>query len=182
MTTNRNLACLALTFCCVACGARADVAADSSRAPASPPRDTSVMAILPAGDTVELSMAAELRRINAELAGGTRTSGMFRNHPGVQVLESRRVENGVPEVHDAWMDATLVQAGHATLLSGGRLSGSALRSPGEHRGGTITGGTTRPLGEGDFLLVPAGVPHQFLVQRGDSIRYLTIKVPRAKTP
>jgi uncharacterized RmlC-like cupin family protein len=71
-----------------------------------------------------------------------------------------------------------VQAGRATLLVGGRVSGGTLASPGEHRGGTIAGGTPHPLGAGDLLVVPAGIPHQFQVVRGDSVVYLTIKVQR----
>ena len=116
-----------------------------------------------------------------QLAHGSSTGTVFMHHPGVQVVESRRTTSGSVEVHDDWMDATIVQAGRAQFRSGGTVSGASLRSPGEHRGGTVTGATTRALGEGDFLLVPAGMPHQFLVAPGDSIRYLTIKVPRPKS-
>lgn len=181
MNAKTSLTHLAVALSCAACTAHAREAGDSTHAAAAVPRGTA-SPTQPPGDTTYVTTAEELRHINAELAGGTRTSGLFRDHPGIQVLETRRVENGGLEVHDDWMDATYVQAGHATLLSGGRLTGSSLRSPGEHRGGTLTGGSTRQLKEGDFLFVPAGVPHQVLVARGDSIRYVTIKVPRAKTP
>jgi beta-galactosidase beta subunit len=89
---------------------------------------------------------------------------------------ARRAANGVPEVHDEWIDVTWVQAGRASILTGGRVTGSHMESPGEHRGGRIVGATERPLAPGDLFVIPAGTPHQFLVATGDSIRYVTIKV------
>ena len=71
---------------------------------------------------------------------------------------------------------TVVQAGRGTLLSGGRVEGSHLETAGEHRGGTITGGSSRPVGAGDLMIIPAGVPHQYMIGPGDSLRYLTVKV------
>jgi len=85
---------------------------------------------------------------------------------------------GAAEIHDDWGDVTVVQAGRATLLSGGRVPGSQLRSPGEHRGPAIAGGARQALAAGDLFYVPSGVPHQYELAPHDSIRYLTIKVPR----
>jgi uncharacterized RmlC-like cupin family protein len=58
--------------------------------------------------------------------------------------------------------------------------GARVVSPGEHRGGRIEGGATRELGPGDLLVVPAGVPHQYLLGVGDTLRYLTVKVRAAR--
>jgi mannose-6-phosphate isomerase-like protein (cupin superfamily) len=85
----------------------------------------------------------------------------------------------VPEVNDRWTDVTIVQSGRATLVSGGRVTGSRVETPGEHRGGTITGGATRPVGAGDLMVIPAGVPHQYVIAAGDSLRYVTVKVLRS---
>ncbi len=135
----------------------------------------------PAVESVTIMAARSSNHIGGRtLSRGSTTGTVFANHPGIQAVESRRVTNGSVEVHDDWMDATLVQAGRAQLNSGGSVAGSALSAPGEHRGGTITGGSTHAISTGDFFIVPAGVPHQFLVSRGDSIVYLTIKVPRAR--
>src|SRR5260221_13377299 len=140
-----------LVVSCAECAADAREPGDSSPVAGARLRDTTAAPLQPSGDTTYLTTAEELRRINAELAGGTRTSGLFRDHPGIQVLETRRVENGGLEVHDDWMDATYVQAGHATLLSGGRVTGSSLRPPGEHRRGTLTRGSSPPPTEGGML-------------------------------
>jgi mannose-6-phosphate isomerase-like protein (cupin superfamily) len=120
-------------------------------------------------DSVEFFSAALLAK----------TARTVASHPSYQLVESRRIESGVPEVHDNWIDVAIVQSGRATLLVGGRVQGGQLASPGEHRGGSIIGGMQRPITPGDLFTIPAGVPHQYLIPRGDSVRYLTIKVPHS---
>jgi hypothetical protein len=126
--------------------------------------------------TVEYYTAAMLAHIGDSLARGSSTGHMLRGNPTYQYLQIRRSRNGEPEIHDRWTDVTMVQAGRATLVSGGRVSGDRDEGGGEHRGGTITGGSSRPVGSGDLMVIPAGTPHQYLVAPGDSLRYLTVKV------
>jgi hypothetical protein len=130
-----------------ATGTRSSRAASAAaEAPAQP---------TPAGrDAIELYPAARLARVAEELAKGSTTG---------------RTIGG-------WIDVAIVQAGRATLLTGGRVDGGRVASAGEHRGGTIAGGTPHPIAIGDLFVVPAGIPHQFLVAHGDSLRYLTLKV------
>jgi mannose-6-phosphate isomerase-like protein (cupin superfamily) len=181
----RHLALLAVS--CVAVVALALEACDndvSSRVPSSDAEmttmveTTAVPARLPSaeGGGVEFYPAAVLTQVGNELAKGSTTGRTVGDHPTFHYVETRRITSGVPEVHDRWIDVTIVQSGRATLLTGGRVDGDRLASPGEHRGGTIVGGTPRPIAPGDLFVVPVGVPHQFQIARGDSIRYLTIKV------
>ena len=125
---------------------------------------------------VEYYTAAALAHVGDSLARGSTSGHMLRSHSRYQYLQIRRGKSGVPEVHDRWTDVTIVQAGRASLLSGGRVSGSHVETPGEHRGGTIAGGTSRPVGPGDLMIIPAGIPHQYVIAPGDSLRYVTIKV------
>ena len=148
--------------------------AEASDAPATPSRAT-----LPGKGDIEFYPAAELSRIAAELAKGATTARTVGAHQNFHYVQARRVVSGVPEVHDRWTDVTLVQAGHARLLSGGRVEGGRDASAGEYRGGTIVNGDAKVIGPGDLFVIPAGVPHQFQLARGDSVRYLTIKVLRA---
>ena len=128
------------------------------------------------GDAVQYFSAATLARTADALAGGARTGRTLRTAGGFQYIVMRRLTSGGPEVHDRWADVTFIQAGHGSLRSGGQVSGGSITAPGELRGGTIVGGAERTLGPGDLLLIPAGVPHQYVVARGDSLRYLTVKV------
>jgi mannose-6-phosphate isomerase-like protein (cupin superfamily) len=125
---------------------------------------------------IELYPAAQLARIGDELAKGSTTGRTIGSHPTYHYVEVRRVSSGEPEVHDHWIDVAIVQSGRAVLLTGGRVDGGRLAADGEHRGGTIVAGTPHPIAAGDLFVVPAGVPHQFQVARGDSVRYLTLKV------
>jgi hypothetical protein len=147
--------------------------AEASDAPATPSRAT-----LPGKGGIEFYPATDLSRIGDDLAKGATTARTVGAHENFHYVEARRVVSGVPEVHDRWTDVTLVQAGHATLLSGGRVEGGRDASAGEYRGGTIVNGDSRAIAPGDLFVIPAGVPHQFQLARGDSVRYLTIKVLR----
>jgi mannose-6-phosphate isomerase-like protein (cupin superfamily) len=98
------------------------------------------------------------------------------------VIALRRTADGEAEVHAEWDDVMMIQEGAATLLSGGEVSGARETSPGELRGGRITGGRRRALAAGDVVTVPAGVPHQMLVGPGQSITYLVVKVRRPGAP
>jgi len=125
---------------------------------------------------VEYYTAALLAHVGDSLSRGNTTGHTLGAHPDYQYLQIRRNRSGVPEVHDRWTDVTVVQAGRGTLLSGGRVSGSHVETPGEHRGGAIAGGISQPVGAGDLMVIPAGVPHQYMIATGDSLRYVTVKV------
>jgi len=122
--------------------------------------------------------ASTIRHVGDLLAQSGVSGRTIADSGSLRVVVSRRVTTGAPEIHDDWTDLTLVQAGHAVLLAGGQLTGGRLVSAGEHRGGTINGSGQQPLAAGDLFVVPAGVPHQFRLGPGDTIRYLTLKVPR----
>jgi hypothetical protein len=170
-----------LTLAVAACGEQSPrQAAASAGAPASTATSDSAApragATPAARDDIELYPAAQLARIGDELAKGSSTGRTIGGHPTYHYVEVRRVASGEPEVHDRWIDVTIVQAGRATLLTSGRVDGGRPLPDGEHRGGTIVAGTAHPIAGGDLFVVPAGVAHQFQVARGDSIRYLTLKV------
>jgi mannose-6-phosphate isomerase-like protein (cupin superfamily) len=122
--------------------------------------------------------AALLSHYADSIAFARSTGFTFSNTSAYKVIEGRRWESGGPEVHDDWTDVMIVQAGRATVLTGGHLEESRLNPPGEHRGGTIVGGKAQVVNAGDVVVIPAGTPHQSQLATGDTLRYLTIKVPR----
>lgn len=189
---------LAALGCASACGSRESPRAPESATNAAAASTPSAPPVAPAGsdpsspDTasvvtagasgIEVLPADRLGAVAATLANGSTTARSIFNHGSYWAVQARRVADGVPEVHDHWEDVAIVQAGRATLLAGGRVEGSRLQSPGEHRGGRIIGGTRHPIAAGDVVVVPVGVPHQYEVARGDSIRYLTVKAPPRTMP
>ena len=163
-------------------------ASDSATQPAAPEvpaqdagvsTDTSSEVLLSSGAKgggIDLFPDATLARAAAALAHGSTTARTFASYPGFHYVQARRVQNGSPEIHDHWVDVTIVQSGRATLLTGGTVAGGHLTSPGEHRGGTISGGTPQHVAAGDLVTIPAGVPHQYQLAPSDSVHYLTIKI------
>lgn len=91
-----------------------------------------------------------------------------------------RDADGNPEQHDAIIDIVMVQSGAGTLQMGGTMIGKRGTNNGEWLGTRLDGGERHPLGPGDIVHIPAGIPHSFLVASGGHITYVLLKIP-AKT-
>ncbi len=88
-----------------------------------------------------------------------------------------RDANGNPEQHDRIIDIVLVQSGEGVLQLGGTMIGARTTSPGESVGARLEGGERHPLGPGDIVHIPAGIPHSFLVPEGKHVTYVLLKIP-----
>jgi len=91
-----------------------------------------------------------------------------------------RDADGNPEQHDAIIDIVMVQSGTGTLLMGGTMIGKRGSGNGEWLGTRLDGGDRHPLGAGDIVHIPAGIPHSFLVPAGGHITYVLLKIPAGK--
>lgn len=90
-----------------------------------------------------------------------------------------RDADGLPEQHDNIVDVVMVQSGEGTLQLGGDMIGRRAGSgDGEYVGTRLEGGTGHPLGAGDVVHIPAGIPHSFLVPKGKHITYVLVKFPK----
>ena len=86
---------------------------------------------------------------------------------------------GRPAVHPADAEYATVLEGAGTLVFGGTLADAKPRNAGLVEGNRIEGGTTRTLGPGDVILIPAGVPHWFGIT-GERLILLGVKLPGSK--
>jgi quercetin dioxygenase-like cupin family protein len=75
---------------------------------------------------------------------------------------SRTATGNVPEVHTHWTHYIQVLSGEANLTYGGTVSNAKETGPGQIRGDAIVGGTSMTVRTGDFLQIPAGMPHLFV--------------------
>jgi hypothetical protein len=100
----------------------------------------------------------------------------LKDFPNEYFLLAHREADGQPEEHETEVDVIMVQSGSATLLVGGTLVNGETVSPHEKRNGTIQGGFRQKLGSGDVLRIPAGMPHQMLLDGSHEITYLVVKV------
>jgi quercetin dioxygenase-like cupin family protein len=87
----------------------------------------------------------------------------------------RRTRGGDSEVHQKETDIFYVVDGAATFVTGGTLTGGKETAANQLRGSGIDNGQVHNLKKGDFIVIPAGVPHWFK-EVPESINYLTIKI------
>jgi mannose-6-phosphate isomerase-like protein (cupin superfamily) len=96
--------------------------------------------------------------------------------PGYSATVVRRTRAGSAEVHRNVSDVWYVIDGGGTLVTGGSLAGARETEPGELRGQTVSGGTSRRIARGDLIGIPAGIPHWVSAIDGTQLVYLVVKV------
>jgi mannose-6-phosphate isomerase-like protein (cupin superfamily) len=74
----------------------------------------------------------------------------------------------------------IVQSGEATLVVGNDIVDAKNTSPTEVRGSSIRNGIERKVSAGDVINMPAGLPHQFLLEPGKQITYIDVVVSTTK--
>ncbi len=91
------------------------------------------------------------------------------------VHASRREKPGQAEIHTKDADIIYVLQGSATVITGGEAVEAKNIAPDELRGSSIRDGQTRRIAKGDIVIVPHGVPHQF-VEVTNPFLYYVVKV------
>lgn len=87
-----------------------------------------------------------------------------------------REATGSSELHEHEADIFVVENGQGTILTGGKVVNPKTIKPGEIRGTSISGGERHTLSTGDIVHIPAGVPHQILLEKGKPFTYFVVKV------
>jgi mannose-6-phosphate isomerase-like protein (cupin superfamily) len=105
----------------------------------------------------------------AEVAAGVKKLGNNRadiahhifNIPPYSVNAAHRAPVAqLANQHDTQAELFMVMDGTTTMVTGGKIVAPA-RNGANVTGKAIEGGTKQKLAKGDFLIVPAGVPHWF---------------------
>lgn len=154
----RTAACLSAMFACIFA---VQALAQTPRS-ATPPDD---FRYLPLSDAARL----------VDKPGPAPVVSMLSDHEYYFSEVVARTTDGVVEVHNHWIDFMTVLTGEATLTYGGTVTGARETAPGEWRGGTIANGRTITLHPGDYLEIPADMPH-LMAGPKHSFRYLVVKV------
>ena len=121
---------------------------------------------------------SELNSIKDKLSASRPTfkSEPLKKYKGHYTMVAHREVTGSSEVHEHEADIFVIQDGEGTLVTGGKLVNSRVESPGELRGTSISGGEKTHYAPGDIFHIPAGVPHQMLVEKGSPVTYFVVKV------
>jgi glc operon protein GlcG len=116
----------------------------------------------------------EKRKVDAAFAKGAilLDGSDGRNY---MVHASRREQPGLAEIHTKDTDVIYVLDGTATFVTGGEAVDSKEIAANEIRGSSIRNGQTRQIAKGDVIVVPTGVPHQFL-EVTNPFLYYVVKV------
>lgn len=122
----------------------------------------------------DLAKTAEALKAKAGATGSAAdTLVRYGNH---HMMLSYRAQNGGAELHRLYADVFVIVRGKATLLTEGTIPDAKEEAPGEIRGLAVKDGKSMPLASGDVVHIPAGVPHQMLIAKGDELVYFVVKV------
>jgi mannose-6-phosphate isomerase-like protein (cupin superfamily) len=104
-------------------------------------------------------------------------TGILEKHLDTSTILAFRDRDGKAEMHEQFGDVFVVLRGTATLVTGGTIASPTTTTPGETRGVSVQEGVRKKLQEGDIVHIPAGVPHQLLLDSGGSFTYYVVKIP-----
>jgi mannose-6-phosphate isomerase-like protein (cupin superfamily) len=93
-------------------------------------------------------------------------ANMIRLTPYNVNMEHRILGQG-GSVHENEAELFYVMDGAGTLLTGGKLNGT-----------TIEGGVSRRVAKGDWIMVPAGVPHQYPAVEAGGLTLMALHLPK----
>jgi mannose-6-phosphate isomerase-like protein (cupin superfamily) len=137
-------------------------------------------ATLFAADHVDIWTSADLKNSSDRLAIEAdaksiagKTLGAWGNH---SASLWRRSKSGAAELHKTKTDLMVIEEGSATLITGGLIPDAKNQSPEEVRGTSIKGGESHKVGPGDIIRIPPGTPHQFVLEKGQSVSYFALKL------
>jgi mannose-6-phosphate isomerase-like protein (cupin superfamily) len=120
-------------------------------------------------------MAME-KKLEAKAAGSGLATETIKKYSTDYSMLAFRSKSGQAEQHAKFADFYVVVAGEATLVSGGKMVNGKTTGEGELRGDSIEGGKETKLRKGDIAHIPANIPHQLMLAKGDTFQYFIIKV------
>ena len=131
-------------------------------------------ALLTGGDGGPAVTYVSHDKVAAALEGQTHTGPLVKASD-LLVLGAHRSENGRVELHEKETDVFYIVDGEATFVTGGKMVGGKVTSPGQWLGTDIQGGQVHHLAKGDVIVIPAGIPHWFK-DVPHSVSYFVVKV------
>ena len=121
--------------------------------------------------------AAQVTYVDAEtFAALAAKGGALANGPEFTASLARRNKPGQVEIHTKETDIFYIVDGSATFVTGGTMVGGKETRPNQMLGTDIQGGQTHQLKKGDFISIPAGIPHWFKDVPASGVTYYMVKV------
>jgi len=129
----------------------------------------------PADHYTPADLAKIAEGLKAKATSGN-ASDILARYPNHFTMLAYRNSDGNAEIHTQNADVFIIERGKATLITEGSVPDAKETGPGELRGAAVIGGKPVALTAGDIVHIPAGVPHQMLVGKGDEVVYFVVKI------
>jgi mannose-6-phosphate isomerase-like protein (cupin superfamily) len=155
----------------IALGVVACAGSVSAQAPAPAPTDRTKATHYPAAD-----LKAALAKLPTDRAAAS--VRVFTLDPYSVAVEQRQPREQGAAAHDDRAELFYVIEGSGTMLTGGKIT-DGKQSGTNLQGTKIDGGTRINFNPGDFIMVPSGVPHQF-VDLKTAVRVMSMYLPNVK--
>ena len=132
----------------------------------------------PAGQVLIVS-AADLAALIAKQPADRNGSATFMQLDPYRVNMEHRVMDQAASVHEKEAEFFYVIDGAGTLVTGGKLVDEKRTNDANLSGTSISGGVTKQIKKGDFVMVPQGVPHHFPKVEGN-LTLMSLHLPRTQ--
>ena len=89
-----------------------------------------------------------------------------------------RIMGQAASVHETEAELFFVVEGTGTLVTGGKLKEEKRTNAENLSGSAIEGGVSKKVSKGDWIMVPAGVPHQFPSVDAGGLTLMSLHLPK----
>jgi len=89
-----------------------------------------------------------------------------------------RIMGQAASVHETEAELFYVVDGAGTLLTGGKLKEEKRTNAENLSGSGIEGGVSKKVSKGDWIMVPAGVPHQYPSVDAGGLTLMSLHLPK----
>jgi mannose-6-phosphate isomerase-like protein (cupin superfamily) len=104
-------------------------------------------------------------------------ANMIRLAP-YSVNMEHRIMSQAASLHETEAELFYVIDGAGTVVTGGKLTGEQRTNPENLTGTGIEGGVSKRVSKGDWILVPAGAPHQYPAVEAGGLTLMSLHLPR----
>jgi mannose-6-phosphate isomerase-like protein (cupin superfamily) len=122
--------------------------------------------------------AAELAAIVAGTPKDRNGNANFIRLAPYNVNMEHRIMGQAAAVHETEAEMFYVIDGAGTLVTGGKLIEERRTNPENLSGTGIEGGISKRVAKGDWVLVPAGVPHQYPTVEASGLTLMALHLPK----
>ena len=118
----------------------------------------------------------------AALVGGTpkdrNGNATFIRLAPYNVNMEHRIMSQAASVHETEAELFYVIDGAGTVVTGGKLMEERRTNAENFSGSGIEGGVSKRVAKGDWILVPAGVPHQYPAVEAGGLTLMSLHLPK----